>query len=353
MFSSFFLGSNSGGGFHSFYKELIDTKEAEAVYILKGGPGSGKSSLMRRVGKCAEEKGLPVERIFCSSDPDSLDAVILPTLKKAVVDGTAPHITEPDFPLAVEQYINLGQFADIEEIKKKKREIIETKEKYSSSFKDIYRTLACAEKIDDELFDIALGAYGVEYLKKRARGIISREIKKNGSGASFRRRFCDAISPKGLYSLLQNSDETAERIYIIDDSYGLSHFILSQIKEACLTSEYSCTACFSPLKPTQMLHLLIPELSLAFLTSSRDVPLDFEYHRKIRLDSKTEGALDAETRAKVRKLRRLRKSFITDASQALLSAKLVHDELENLYNPHIDFDALYTFADGLCREIFE
>ena len=45
----YFLGANSPRGFYSLYDELIDADAARAVYILKGGPGCGKSTLMRRV----------------------------------------------------------------------------------------------------------------------------------------------------------------------------------------------------------------------------------------------------------------------------------------------------------------
>lgn len=91
----FYLGANSPGGFYSLYDELLRPEEARSIYILKGGPGCGKSSLMRRVGAAMEEHGLDVEYIVCSGDPDSLDAVVIPTLKTALVDGTAPHGTAP------------------------------------------------------------------------------------------------------------------------------------------------------------------------------------------------------------------------------------------------------------------
>ncbi len=87
----FYLGANSPAGFYSLYDQLIDPARAKNIYILKGGPGCGKSSLMRKVGKAAEERGMAVEYIQCSGDPDSLDAVVIPTLDAAIVDGTAPH----------------------------------------------------------------------------------------------------------------------------------------------------------------------------------------------------------------------------------------------------------------------
>ena len=76
----YFLGANAPAGFYSLYDQLIDREEAEELFILKGGPGCGKSSLMRRVGQAMDEHGLEVEYIDCSGDPDSLDAVVIPAL---------------------------------------------------------------------------------------------------------------------------------------------------------------------------------------------------------------------------------------------------------------------------------
>lgn len=87
----YFLGSNSPTGFYSLYQELITPETANAIYILKGGPGCGKSTLMRRVAAQAAQTGEEVEYIMCSGDPGSLDAVLLPRLRVALVDGTAPH----------------------------------------------------------------------------------------------------------------------------------------------------------------------------------------------------------------------------------------------------------------------
>ena len=86
----YFLGANSPSGFYSLYDHLLPPEQARAIYILKGGPGCGKSTLMRKVAAWAQEAGLETEYILCSGDPDSLDAVVFPDKAAAIVDGTAP-----------------------------------------------------------------------------------------------------------------------------------------------------------------------------------------------------------------------------------------------------------------------
>lgn len=87
----YFLGANSSAGFFSLYDQLIDPETAARIYILKGGPGCGKSTLMSMVAKELERAGERVEYILCSGDPGSLDGVVAPGLGVAIVDGTAPH----------------------------------------------------------------------------------------------------------------------------------------------------------------------------------------------------------------------------------------------------------------------
>lgn len=86
----YFLGANTAQGFFSLYDELIDESKATAFYVLKGGPGCGKSTLMRKVGEKMEALGFGVEYILCSGDPGSLDGILIPEKAVAIMDGTAP-----------------------------------------------------------------------------------------------------------------------------------------------------------------------------------------------------------------------------------------------------------------------
>ena len=93
--TNFFAGANSGAGFQNLFREILDVEDAYDFMILKGGPGVGKNTFMREIGRTMEQAGTAVEYLWCSGDPDSLDGVVLPELRCAVVDGTAPHGTAP------------------------------------------------------------------------------------------------------------------------------------------------------------------------------------------------------------------------------------------------------------------
>ena len=44
----YFAAANTYKGFESFFDEIFNTEKLERIYILKGGPGAGKSTLMQR-----------------------------------------------------------------------------------------------------------------------------------------------------------------------------------------------------------------------------------------------------------------------------------------------------------------
>lgn len=96
--TNFFLGANSGSGFQNLFSEIMDPETAFDIMILKGGPGVGKNTFMREIGRTMEQAGADVEYLWCSGDPDSLDGVVIPALRCAVCDGTSPHVVEPKYP---------------------------------------------------------------------------------------------------------------------------------------------------------------------------------------------------------------------------------------------------------------
>ena len=93
--TNFFVGANSGEGFQNLFHEMVDLEDTYDFMVLKGGPGVGKNTFMREIGRVMEQAGTPVEYLWCSGDPDSLDGVVLPELRCAVADGTSPHGTAP------------------------------------------------------------------------------------------------------------------------------------------------------------------------------------------------------------------------------------------------------------------
>ena len=147
----YFLGANTGGGFVSVYDEFCPPECGVFLWVLKGGPGCGKSSFMKKIGKAAEDAGLDVEYVLCSADPDSLDGVLIPAWHVGYADGTSPHVLEVALPAASGAYVDLGQFYDVAALRPKREVLADLTEKYRAQYAIAYKALAEAKRLHDEL----------------------------------------------------------------------------------------------------------------------------------------------------------------------------------------------------------
>ena len=60
--TTFFLGSNSAQGFYSLYSDFA-SRPGDMLHIIKAGPGTGKSTFKRNIGKAPEYRGYTEEYI--------------------------------------------------------------------------------------------------------------------------------------------------------------------------------------------------------------------------------------------------------------------------------------------------
>jgi hypothetical protein len=146
----YFLGANSGDGFHSLYEDFVDCAGGDFLWVIKGGPGCGKSEFMAHIAGAAESAGLEVEYILCPGDPEIIDAIYLPKLRTAYVDGTAPHVMDTPLPGAGGLYLDLGAFYDADSLVPWLGEISELFASCQALYARAYDLLAAAARVTPE-----------------------------------------------------------------------------------------------------------------------------------------------------------------------------------------------------------
>lgn len=67
------------------------TQGCKKRYFIKGRPGSGKSTIMKKLLKKASERGIDTDVYHCAFDPKSLDMLMLKDLDICIFDSTSPH----------------------------------------------------------------------------------------------------------------------------------------------------------------------------------------------------------------------------------------------------------------------
>ncbi|MCL2367474.1 MAG: hypothetical protein FWC72_00615 [Oscillospiraceae bacterium] len=346
MHTHFFLGANAPTGFYSLYDQLVDPHTDEALYILKGGPGSGKSSFLKTITKGLQDAGLAVEQIHCTAEPDSLDAIYIPALKTAYADGTSPHILEPAYMAVMDQYINLGIFYDTAALRPYKTEVIDKTRAYQTRYARAYDCLAAAKGVIGDLAAPLVDENTVAAVQKRTRGIIAREIgkKRRGQG-KITYRFLTALTHRGYVTRFDTVEALATRVYHLDNNFGLAHHMLSDLVKAATDAGLDCVLCPSPMDPEVYEHLLIPALDLAFVSSNHEISYTGPAYRHIRLDAMVDRECLKNHRARIRFSKKVFALLISEVVTTLTEAKELYDEIEQLYNPHVDWDGVYALAE--------
>lgn len=348
MESTFFLGACSPKGFVSCYDTLFS--EIKTINIIKGGSGCGKSTFMRAIASAAQERGIEVSRILCSSDPESLDGVLLPRLSLAYVDGTAPHVLEPKLCGGSMNYINFGQFYDRAAMAGNEEEILLTQQENQAQYPLVTACLAAADKLTEIFRRCTAKKCYEEELDAISQCLALSCLKPVGDQGQQQRRFLHALTPKGLYFCRKTPAALCPRIYVLKDNYFQASKVLVPLAKKAMELGHRCILCCSPLLPDGApVHLLLPDAGVAFVSEQRDLPWSEPCFCRIDLDS----TLPPNLRRELEVYSKVQTTLCDRAVCHLREAKRLHDRMEQLCKPFVDFAAINRLTAQTLEAIFE
>lgn len=352
---NYFACANSALGFVSFFEDNI--KELDRLYILKGGPGTGKSTLMKSIGSEWYNRGFDVEYIHCASDNDSIDGVIVPSLGIGVVDGTSPHIIEPKAPGAIEDYVNLGIAWDSNRLSAHKNEILAIKSKISACYSNTYNQFKEALKIHDEWEKIYLDNIDFNILNEVTASTIDKLFGYNNidKKSIVKNRFFGGATPKGPVNFVMNLTEDIEKRYFIKGRPGCGKStMLKKIALAAESKGYNVEIYHCGFDPNSLDMVIIRELGIAVFDST--APHEFFPNREsdeiidmyyLAINPGT----DEEYQHQLNEISYSYKIAINNGIRYLNDAKQLHDELENIYIDAMDFNIVNKITQELKAKL--
>lgn len=338
-----FAGGNSSQGFHSFYHEII-FGQARRLFILKGGPGTGKSTLMKSVAEELLDKGYDLEVFHCSSDVNSLDAIAVPSLKVAIVDGTAPHVVEPRFPGCVERIINLGDYLAEEQVRKGQVEIVELVEQKANAYPRVYRLLKAAKLVYDDIQAINSSYMNFGKVNQVVGNLISevfRDLPTTAQVGKVRRLFATAITPQGPVNELHSIIASYKNIIVLKGEPGTGKSsVVERVAAYGIERGFDIEAFHCPLDPKRTEHLVIKELNQAIITSQAPHIFNAEDAIVINLDDYLDKHKRAVSGDILQKNYELFEGLLDQVFVQLRLAKAIHERLEEYYAKAMDFIGL-------------
>ncbi len=346
----FFIGGNTPDGFLAYLDDLYDGKDGWQAYILKSGPGTGKSSLMRRVMETMAAAGHQPEAIFCASDPGSLDGVIFRDVKKCIFDGTAPHVLEPKYWGGADVTVPLDSCIDPDKIRLHQAEVIEATDACADAHRRCRGFLRAAASLLSDTAKIAALCTDTAKVKKSACRLAEREFGgERGKGKEWR-RFLSAVTPEGLLAFHDTLGALCPRIISLEDEYGVAApLFLATLRRYALESGLEIISCACPLNPDKLEHLMIPQAGLALTTSNTFHKADFPVYRRIHASRFTDTERIRLKKQIIAFNRRAARELLYEAAAITAAAKKVHDTLEGYYAPAMDWSRVNTMTSQMVK----
>ena len=343
----FFLGTTTPAGFKGYF-EPLRREPGMQMYLIKSGPGCGKSTLMKRLALKAEQKGEPIQRIHCASDPDSLDGVIFLDKRAAIVDATAPHVLEPDAPGAEEQVVSLYHTLDADALRAHADEVKHLFAQNAALRSRAARYIASAGSLLLDSRRAEACSANFEKVRRYVKRLCARLLPRlpDGAEAGEELRLLSAITPKGPVFYRGTVQALADRYVVFHDDCGaVSRLLLELIRAEALARGYHIITCPCAMHPEDKIdHLFIPALRLAFLTDNRWHPVQLPGVQAVRCTRFVDRESLAGYRARLRFNERAAAELLEQAADLMAQAKACHDELETYYRAAVDFDRVDAAA---------
>ncbi|MBQ9806478.1 MAG: hypothetical protein IJW49_08255 [Clostridia bacterium] len=347
---AYFAASNSERGFFSYYKECFDAARVKRVFAVKGGPGTGKSRFLRDVAVYAEDRGWTAEYIYCSSDADSLDGVILTSGEDciALLDATAPHVYEPALPGVREEIVNLGSFWNREKLCESSELITLLNQQKSAAYRRCYRYL----RSEGELMKVC-DSLTEPYIKREAlRAFAEKQVRdlQEGSGYESSPALIRSVGMRGEV-IFDTYFADAEQTVLLEDCYGCAQVFLGRIGEMAIEKQWKIRVSHDPVFPDRLDGLFLQDFRRAFVILPKEIEKPRGRVLSLRRFAEISGM--RAVRGQVRFTRRLMESMREGALDALREVRELHFALEDCYVSAMDFEAKENFTKIFCSRLFD
>ncbi len=346
--NAYFFGANTAAGFRHAYGDIFSEDRLSRLYIIKGGSGTGKNTLIRTVASSLEANGASCEYYLCGSDAGSLDGVIIHTRGGATVgiaDGTAPHMIDTVYPGAVSELVDLGRCWDTGVLMRESDSIRSLVNKKRECFTAVYTYLAAAERLTSTAMKVCGPAVDCEKLD----GAVARLFKnqKRGSGYSVETRYTAALTMNGAVSL-GTFESLAHHRYRILDIAGASKYCFASLLDTARRMSTAVMISPHPSNENMIREMYFPEYGMSFTLADERTDEASSY---INMKRFTDTAVISANRQKLRILAGCRAEISQEVIDSLARAGEYHFGIEKIYRGAMDFDKVAAISADMTERI--
>lgn len=266
-----FASSNTCQGFRTFIPELV--QKLQSVFVLKGAPGSGKSTFIRLLGEELADKGYEIEFWISSVDSMNPEGVYIPQLQAAVINGSGIKAIDPSYPGATGFFINLGEHTDIMPDYQDRQQVIDLMDQFNHHHQQAIAYLQDASRVKENVSQACSDYINQKQLQVMARQLLEEMIPEKPSEQHY---FASAVTPEGMINYLDEGSSRCRRRYILKGPVGWgASELIGQLAQRAGEKGYGVEFYHCGLDAKSLLMVVIPGLELAIIDAG-DIQLSIK-----------------------------------------------------------------------------
>ena len=339
--NKYFAAANGYLGFRSYFAEIFDSRYFDRIFVMKGGPGTGKSTFIKKAANAFFDSGCYVEAIYCSSDKNSLDGAIIENGGKrvALIDATSPHERDAIFPGAIDTIINLGDGFDEAELEKQRLKILELNKNKHNYYRSAYSYLSIIGNIDRKLRADFENLSDCRKISDKSKELARASLTPSCSDK--RTRLTSSFSKDG-YSSFDTLIDLASNVLAVKGD-GLSEYIFMRaLKDEADLIGSAYTVAPSPFSHDIIEELYFPEADLTVSTNATSA---------LFVDTTPVASLIKNVETE--ELIKIKEKLLSFAKLDFALASMNHFELEKIYTSAMNFEKISDLYIKTANKISE
>lgn len=306
--------------------------EWDRTYVLIGGPGTGKSTLIKMVGLDLLDRGYEVDFLRSAWDSDSMAGILIRRFNWAMLDQYEIAPLHWRAPGVIEHFIDFSKYCDLKKLEQEKERVLNLEEKIRKGQQRLGEVLAeeFGERMRERFHCLSKAEEARPWLPKLYASDLFKEEKSPWSKAqdalkkiqksAVRSFFLHGVNTEGWLNLapyfLMDYDQIR---FDGEEAHEAMEWVL---KEAELLGQV-IDIVLHPLYPDEILGIVFPERNLAIWQGDPEHLGD-------------QG---------------LGRTFSSDLREALVDTQNSRDQLKAIYTKTVDFDQVDMMKADLISTI--
>lgn len=328
--------SNTSQGFRTFLPELL--QGVAKVFVLKGAPGTGKSTFIRLLGESFSDQGYEVEFWVSAADPVSPEGVLIPQLKAAVVNGSLSTPIDPSYPGVTGDIIYLGDYWDKNLLQGCSQEIMTLYNEQEQHRQQATMVLKKAAEVRDGIKKKAAAYLNLGKLHELV-GQLAEEILDTGPAE--KHYFASAVTAEGMINYMDEISSFCKKRYLFKGPAGSGKSsAMMELANQARVKGYSLEYYHCGLEADSIQMIIIRNLQIALIDAGTLELAVKPWDVVIDMSECLEGYDEAELLHESSEAFRIFESLLLEAQQELEKTRCCIKGLKKIYSLAMDFEAL-------------